>query len=50
MQVYSGEISFHVVSINLTKHEYLAPTSQLGRYLGHLTLDVKDKIENTPTV
>ena len=33
MQVDSGEISYHIVSINPTNHEFLDPTSQLGRYL-----------------
>ena len=49
MQVDSGEISYHIVSINPTNHGFLDPTSQLGRYLWRLKSDAK-KIENTPTV
>ena len=36
MQVDSGEISYHISSIDPTNHEFLDPTSQLGRYLGRL--------------
>ena len=40
MQVDSGEISCHMVSINPKNHGFLDPTSQLGRYLGHLKFGV----------
>ena len=33
IQVDSGEISYHIVSINPKYHEFMDPTSQLGRYL-----------------
>ena len=49
MHVDSGEISYHIVSINPTNHAFLDPTSQLGRYLGSLKFYVKI-FENTPTV
>ena len=49
MQVDSGEISYHIVSINPKNHEFLDPTSQLGMGLGRLKFDV-NQIENTPTV
>ena len=48
MQVDSGEIIYDIVSINLINHEFLDPTSQLGRDLGRLKFDVKH-IENNPT-
>ena len=41
MQVDSGEISYHIVSINLANHVFIYPTYQLGRYLVHLNVDVK---------
>ena len=46
MQVDSGEISYHIVSINPKYHKFMDPTSQLGRYLGRLKFNV-EKIENT---
>ena len=49
MQVDSDKIIYNIVSINPTNHEYLDPTSQLGRNLGSLKFDFK-KIENNPTV
>ena len=42
MQVDSGEISYHIIIIDPTNHEFLDPTSQLGRGLCHLKLDVKE--------
>ena len=33
MQVESGEIFYHIVSINSANHKFLDPTSQLGIYL-----------------
>ena len=41
MQVDSGEISYHIVSINTTVHELLDTTSQLGKYFDRLKFDVK---------
>ena len=49
MQVHSGEISSHKVSINPTNYEFIDPTSQPDRDLDRLKFDVR-KIENTPTV
>ena len=41
IQVESGEISCHVVSINPKNYELLYPNYQLGRDLGRLKFDVK---------
>ena len=46
IQVESGKISYRIVSINPTNHEFLDPTSQLGQDLGRLKFNVK-KIEIT---
>ena len=49
MKFDSGEISYHIVSINPKNHEFLDPTSQLGIYVGSLNSNDK-KTENTPNV
>ena len=49
MQVESGEISYHIISINPQNHEFLDTTYQLGICLGRLKFDVK-KIENISNV
>ena len=41
MQVESGEISYHILSINPANHEFLYPISQLGRDLGRIKFNVK---------
>ena len=49
MQVYPGEINYHIVSINPTSHEFIYQTSQLGIDLGRLKSNV-EQIEKTLTV
>jgi hypothetical protein len=45
VQVESGDISYHIVSIAPTKREFLNPNSTLGRELNDLKYDVS-RIEN----
>ena len=45
VQVESGDISYHIVSIAPTKREFLNPNSTLGRELNDLKYDVSH-IEN----
>ena len=49
MQVGSGEISYHILSINPASDGFLDPNSQLGRDLSCLKFDLK-QLKNSSTI